>query len=363
MRHLLGISGGKDSAALAVYMSRRFPELEIEYYTLDTGKELAETYELIDKLELVLGKPINRYESFEKGFSAENNAFDHFLKKYGGYLPSSSARWCTKKMKLEPFELNVGSSEAISYVGIRQDESRDGFISKSQNIQTIFPFKRNIWSQDVIDLVISSSHFEHFSSAFKENSLKVWDTAFNRISNRRILVEQLVQLDLSATNHSIQSVLRNTNYPIGRLDQYPLLDKAETFGIDDVFKILEESGVGIPSYYLPIEFEVEIDGEVIKDFYSRSRSGCFFCFYQQKIEWVWLYEQHPDLFAEAMEYEKAGYTWMEESLKDLARPERILQIKKDYVLRRRKKSSSLVVEDWRSSIIESEGSGCATCFI
>ena len=33
-------------------------------------------------------------------------------------------------------------------------------------------------------------------------------------------------------------------------------------------------------------------------FFNRSRSGCFFCFYQQKIEWVWLYEQHPDRFFE-----------------------------------------------------------------
>ena len=38
--------------------------------------------------------------------------------------------------------------------------------------------------------------------------------------------------------------------------------------------------------------------------YARSRSGCYFCFFQQKIEWVWLYEQHPDRFAKAMEYEK-----------------------------------------------------------
>ena len=39
IRHLLGISGGKDSAALAIYMKDKYPDLDIEYYTCDTGKE------------------------------------------------------------------------------------------------------------------------------------------------------------------------------------------------------------------------------------------------------------------------------------------------------------------------------------
>ena len=31
-RHILGLSGGKDSAALAIYMSQHYPELNIEYF-------------------------------------------------------------------------------------------------------------------------------------------------------------------------------------------------------------------------------------------------------------------------------------------------------------------------------------------
>ena len=56
---------------------------------------------------------------------------------------------------------------------------------------------------------------------------------------------------------------------------------------EDVVRILNDSGLGIPDYYK-----------------WRSRSGCYFCFYQQKREWVGLYENHPDLYAKAMEYEK-----------------------------------------------------------
>ena len=75
-------------------------------------------------------------------------------------------------------------------------------------------------------------------------------------------------------------------------ENFPLIENDEILVKDDIFKILEESGVGVPAYYNKIEFEV--DGK--KGEYARSRSGCFFCFYQQKIEWIWLYEQHPDLY-------------------------------------------------------------------
>ena len=43
VRHILGISGGKDSAALAIYLKKTYPSLKIEYYNSDTGCELAET--------------------------------------------------------------------------------------------------------------------------------------------------------------------------------------------------------------------------------------------------------------------------------------------------------------------------------
>ena len=91
----------------------------------------------------------------------------------------------------------------------------------------------------------------------------------------------------------------------------------------DVQRILDAAGLGLPAYYK-----------------WRSRSGCYFCFFQQKIEWVGLLENHPDLFEEAKAYERAGpeglgrYTWRQnESLEELSRPERIAQIKPDHAKR------------------------------
>ena len=115
----------------------------------------------------------------------------------------------------------------------------------------------------------------------------------------------------------------------------------------------------MPAYYNKIDFEV--NGK--KSSYARSRSGCFFCFFQQKIEWVWLYEQHPELYKKAMAYEKEGYTWAQsESLEELIRPESMIKIKEEYVTRMERKSK--VKSPYLVDILDdSDDVGCASCFI
>ena len=230
VRHILALSGGKDSSALAVYMKDKVPEME--YVFCDTGDELQETYDYLDKLEFYLGKKITRINS--------DRPFSHYLKLYRGVLPDSRTRWCTRMLKIKPYELFVGDDEVVSYVGIRADEPyRTGYISTKPGVRAVYPFR--------------------------ENNIR----------------------------------------------------KA------DVFRILEESGLGVPAYY---EW--------------RSRSGCYFCFFQQRIEWVNLLERHPDLFKKAMEYEKNDpltgerFTWVEgESLQELSMPHRVAQIKEQHEIR------------------------------
>ncbi len=196
-RHVLGISGGKDSAALAIYMRDQVPEME--YFFCDTGKELPETYEFLQRLEVVLGKPVERLNA--------DRDFDHWLFVFQGALPSPQMRWCTKNLKIKPLEAWLGDSHAYSYIAIRFDEDREGYISHKPNIKAVFPFKED------------------------------------------------------------------------------RIDKA------GVIRILEDAGIGLPAYY---EW--------------RTRSGCYFCFFQRKYEWVRLAEEHPDLFAKAVEYEdKVNY--------------------------------------------------------
>ena len=363
VRHVLGISGGKDSAALAIYLRRKHPELNMEYYFCDTGKELKETYTLISNLENFLGKKITRVEAVK---DSPEDSFDHFVKVYGGYLPSSSARWCTKKLKLEPFEAFVGDDPVVSYVGIRGDEDREGYISRKPNIQSIFPFRRNIWSEDVIQRVLQPQAlprlralYEELSdSAQRERLVALAEMPLSRSFSQNQKLEALLDIDVKLFNRVAFAMLRGTAYPLSKEDSFSLVENDEVLVRADIFKMLRESGVGVPAYYEKITFEV--DGE--KGEYARSRSGCYFCFFQQKIEWVWLYEQHHDDFLRAMKYEKDGYTWMEESLSDLIKPERIRQIKLD-ALAKQKKSTFSTSAYLLDVLDDEEEIGCASCFI
>ncbi|MBM3578844.1 MAG: phosphoadenosine phosphosulfate reductase family protein [Alphaproteobacteria bacterium] len=233
-RHVLGLSGGRDSAALAIFMRQNYPEIDIEYFFTDTGKELPEVYEFLGRLEGFLGKPVIRLNP--------DRDFDFWLTQYKSFLPSPKTRWCTRQLKIRPFEEWVRPSliagdEVTSYVAIRADEDyREGYSSTHPNLRVRLPFRES--------------------------------------------------------------------------------------GIDKprVIEILEASGVGLPDYYR-----------------WRSRSGCTFCFYQQKIEWVRLMEEHPQEFEDARKYEKTAiehgspFTWSQgESLEEMARPERIAEIRADH---------------------------------
>jgi 3'-phosphoadenosine 5'-phosphosulfate sulfotransferase (PAPS reductase)/FAD synthetase len=368
VRHVLGISGGKDSAALAIYIKINYPEIhdKIEYYTTDTGRELNETYELIDRLEAFLGKKILRLNGMldeDMGMTP----FDFFLKSYGGYLPSTNARWCTKKLKLDPFEKFVGADPIISYVGIRGDEDREGYISKKSTIQSIFPFRRNIWSEDVINKVLNNTNIEFLTTNFELIDTKIDKVRFIEILQNPISssysqstkLKALLEVGTKDFNRLVFSFMKTTEYPLSLEEEFSLIDNDEVVVLEDVFSILKDSNVGIPAYYNKVEFEV--NGK--KGSYSRSRSGCFFCFFQQKIEWVWLYEQHNELFIKAMEYEKEGYTWMQdEPLTEICKPERINKIKEDFIKKTEKIKTSKS-EYFIDILNDSEEEGCASCFI
>lgn len=203
-RHILGLSGGKDSTALAIYMRDKIPDME--YVFSDTGAELPETYEYLEKLEAFLGKKIIRLNA--------DTAFDDMLERKNGFLPSPRIRWCTVELKIVPYEKYVGEDDVVSYIGIRADENRSGYISSKPNIKPVFPFKE------------------------------------------------------------------------------------AGITLKEVNQILESAGIGLPQYY---EW--------------RSRSGCYFCFFQQRKEWVGLLKKHPDLFERAKAYEKTEgtkkFTWVE----------------------------------------------------
>lgn len=265
-RHILALSGGKDSSALAVYLRDKVPQLE--YVFCDTKKELKETYSYIDKLENFLNIKVH-YLCYE-----ERQGFDDILQMKRGFLPSANSRWCTEYLKLKPYEKFIGDDPVVSYVGIRADEPhRQGYISGKPGVTTVFPFAED-------------------------------------------------------------GLVKN-----------------------DIYRILEDCGLGLPSYYQ-----------------WRSRSGCYFCFFQQKREWVGLLENHEELFDLAQAYEKIDpdtgeyFTWMQdESLEELRKPERVAAIKEEYERRMRREARKFVSNQRLCDMWDDDEEGqdlaCLVCHI
>lgn len=373
LKHVLGISGGKDSAALALYLRRLYPELPVTYYTSDTGEELRETYELIERLEVELGRPIEKLRAAE---GTTDSPFNHLLRRKGGYLPSSGQRWCTRELKLEPFERYLADAgPVISYVGIRGDEDREGYVSTKPNIQSIFPFRQNIWCEMVTRRFLANpnmelakslyeAHAHDLSPARKAQALELLDMPLSLSFPQKRKLDALLTFGVKQFNRAVFAWIRTTDLPLSHAEHFPLVENEDVLKIDDIFGILRDSGVGIPAYYEPRVYEVAVDGELRRGTYSRSRSGCYFCFFQQKIEWVWLYENHPDLYEAAMAYEKDGYAWQQgETLAELCQPARRDSIKREHWLRTQRKAASYRSGLLLDSLEEAEEEGCVACFV
>ena len=265
LRHIVPVSGGKDSAAMCVLLHKRLPEAE--YVFCDTGSELKETYAYLDKIEAKLGIKIVRLGS--------GKTFEQWLEYHKNYLPSKRARWCTPRMKIKPFEKYCGKGPVVSYIGIRADEaSRKGYFNG------------------------------------KKTNIKV---------------------------------------------EYPFID--EGIDLEGVKRLLSDSGLGMPEYYR-----------------WRSRSGCYFCFFQRRVEWMNLHDEHPDLFDKALALEdKGGYnkdgkkfTWVRGvSLRELlAKKDKIQARYARKVAKEAAKKKQMSILDLRDKILDEESSDrCNTCHI
>lgn len=132
IRHILSISGGKDSAALAFHLRDTRPDINFEYVFFDTGEELPETYDYLKKLERALGIKVE--------YIHPKKSFEKLLQQYNNFLPSPNERWCTRQLKLDALIDYVKEGTIYNYVGIRADENRTGLIPHREDFKTVMPF-------------------------------------------------------------------------------------------------------------------------------------------------------------------------------------------------------------------------------
>lgn len=139
MRHVIGLSGGKDSTALALALQKREPR-DYEYICTPTGNELPEMVAWWNRLEVILGKPIIRVINPKVG--TLNNLI-HIM----GMIPNNRARFCTRILKIEPtIAWCLQNGPVRLYVGLRADEDEREGIYGGQ-VESDFPFKRWGWRE------------------------------------------------------------------------------------------------------------------------------------------------------------------------------------------------------------------------
>lgn len=138
MMHVVALSGGKDSTALALRLAEVEPR-DYTYVITPTGNELPEMFAHWRMLSDMLGKPLT--------IATQGRSLQGEIKRQA-MLPNHTARWCTRILKLEPYYAWMRQhAPCISYVGLRADEDdRTGMVFPEEaGIRVDFPMKRWGW--------------------------------------------------------------------------------------------------------------------------------------------------------------------------------------------------------------------------
>lgn len=142
------VSGGVDSAGMAILLKYLFPEVQFQYIFTDTLAEDPEIYATLDKLEAFLGEPIVHVIP-KKGLYET-------IDSYNGFLPNPSTRYCTRITKLVSFQKFLEPLEGKTkymFVGIRADED-DRIAFSIDEVETEMPLvQMGVTKRDVFTIL------------------------------------------------------------------------------------------------------------------------------------------------------------------------------------------------------------------
>jgi 3'-phosphoadenosine 5'-phosphosulfate sulfotransferase (PAPS reductase)/FAD synthetase len=140
VKHVVALSGGKDSTALALRLKEVEPR-EYVYVCTPTGDELPEMFAHWRRLGDMLGAPILPVTSGQSlsGLIERQNA-----------LPNDRMRWCTRMLKIEPYRAwLLANRPCVSDVGLRADEEgrAGGAYADIDGVEMRFPLREWGWSE------------------------------------------------------------------------------------------------------------------------------------------------------------------------------------------------------------------------
>jgi len=152
MKHVVALSGGKDSTAMALALVEREPR-DYQFVITPTGNELPEMIAHWALLMRLLGAPLT---------PITRHSLQGLIRRQAA-LPNHAQRWCTRMIKLEPYYEWLGTLGPVtSYVGLRADEeTRPGMVFPNQGeIIMDFPMQRWGWTIDDVRFFLMDKGIE-----------------------------------------------------------------------------------------------------------------------------------------------------------------------------------------------------------
>jgi 3'-phosphoadenosine 5'-phosphosulfate sulfotransferase (PAPS reductase)/FAD synthetase len=148
-QHIVALSGGKDSSAMALKLRELNPDTPYQFVCTPTGDELPEMVDHMKQLERLLGQKI-------RSLTVEHTLYS--LIEEWNCIPNWRMRWCTRVLKIEPFqEFLRQNTPAIVYVGLRADEEiREGVDWQTEGITNCFPMRDWGWGIEDVELYLES---------------------------------------------------------------------------------------------------------------------------------------------------------------------------------------------------------------
>lgn len=187
MKHIVQLSGGKDSTCMLLMMLERGMPID-EIIFCDTGVEFPAMYEHLQRIEQYTGRQITRLKA-DKPFLYY---FAEHVKEKGkgkcqqGYgWPRMWVRWCTCLLKQQPTTQYLkAAGDYIQYIGIAADEpKRHANITKN----TIHPlFDWGVTEKQALEYCYSKG-FDWGGLYEKFRRVSCWCCPLQRISELRTL--------------------------------------------------------------------------------------------------------------------------------------------------------------------------------
>jgi hypothetical protein len=153
MKHVVALSGGKDSTAMALRLREVYLDRAFIFVCTPTGNELPAMERHWRDLEQRLGAPLERVQPY-----GDRDGLEHLIREQKRF-PNHRQRWCTRMLKVTPIlHWLKAHTPCTYYVGFRADEPlRDGIYTGLDGLTQAFPMRDWGWDVNAVKGYLASA--------------------------------------------------------------------------------------------------------------------------------------------------------------------------------------------------------------